>query len=196
MKRSIFIMMIFFLFISLSALGESQNEKGVQIQNNWSSVDDVLTKQKENVLVKKFTSNPIKIGFTSKEVQEVMGVPDRIDQEENIFYYRQSAIYFNDEWKVQSWDNRYGNLYTLAEIIKIKLGYHILEVFKEKGIPLRITKVDQSYRLEYCDEVIYVGSNWQVEAIQPILKINYKTDRDVMSLMEFIEEFNSYLKNH
>jgi len=149
-----------------------------------------------DIMVKKPTSGPIKIGYTSKEVQEVMGVPDRIDKEGLVYYYRQSPIYFNEDWEVQSWDNCYGNLDVLEEVKRIKLSSHILEVFEEMGFPLRITKVDDSYQLEYPEEIIYVGVRWQVEAIQTRRVVEYNQERSTMSLEDFLKEFDSYLAEH
>ncbi|MBN2394925.1 MAG: hypothetical protein JXC36_00495 [Candidatus Atribacteria bacterium] len=195
-KMFMIVLIFFFSFISLPTFGQLQNKEEASMKNNWSSVDDVISAQERNMYVKKSSSNLIGIGSTAKEVQEVMGVPDWIDEEEHVFYYRQAPIYFDHEWKVQSWDNRYGNLNVIAEKVKIKLGSHIVEVFNEKGIPLRITRVEQSYQLEYCDELIYVGSSWHVEAIQPTSDISYKTDRNAMSLLEFIKEFHDYLASN
>ena len=188
--------LVFFIFItgSFIALGQSQSKDETQTQKGWSSVDDVFIKPEADILVKKPVSGPIKIGFTVKEVREVMGIPHRIDEEEHIYYYRTSPIYFSDEWKVQSWDNRYGNLNVQNEIVKIELGSHILDVFKLKGFPLRMTKVDSGYHLEYPEEIIFIGEEWRVESIQAINEIEYQQiSRETMTLDEFLEEFEWFL---
>jgi|GEM_PF-1827970 len=191
--RLILFLVLLLMFIYLTVFSQPQTENVEQTQNGWSSVDDVFIKQEMDIMVKKPTSRPITIGYTSKEVQEVMGVPDRIDKEGLVYYYRQSPIYFNADWKVQSWDNCYGNLDVLEEVKRIKLSSHILEVFEERGFPLRITNVDHSYQLEYPEEIIYVGMRWQVEAIQPRQVVEYNHERATMSLEEFLKEFDSYL---
>lgn len=196
LKKSIVVLLILFIFGSLQTLGQPKTEDDGQTGIGWSSVDDVFIKQEKDIMIKKPMSGPIKIGFSSKEVQEVMGIPDRIDEEGHVFYYRHSPIFFNDEWEVQSWDNRYGNLNVLKEVKKISLGSHILEVFEENGIPLRITRIDNSYQLEYPDENIYIGEKWQVEAIHPRnIVVFQKSKRESMSMDEFLNEFESHLKS-
>jgi hypothetical protein len=192
-RKLIVVFLIFCIFGCFSSFGQSQTEDKGQTQKGWSSVDNVFIKPEMDILVKKPMTGPIKIGFTSKEVQEVMGVPDRIDEEGLVYYYRQSPIYFNEEWKVQSWDNRYGNLDVQDDVVQIKLGSHVLEVFKEKDFPLRITKVDHSYQLEYPDAMIFIGEGWQVEAIQDRNVVEYQQERVAMTLDEFLREFESYL---
>ena len=197
MQKSIRIMVIFLLFFILSSYSvfsqpPIENEK--EIKTGWSSVDDVFSKKEVNKLVKKPMTGPIKIGFTAKEVIEVMGIPDRLDEEGYIYYYRQSPIFFDNEWKVQSWDNRYGNLDILKENVKIAPGSHISEVFKEKGFPHRITKNGYSYNLEYPSVMIYVSDRWNVEAIQYKTKLAFKQERTNMGIEEFLEEFNNYLE--
>ena len=197
MQKTIRIMAIFLLFFilfSYSVFSQPQIENEKEIKTGWSSVDDVFSKKEVNKLVKKPMTGPIKIGFTAKEVREVMGIPDRLDEEGYIYYYRQSPIFFDKEWKVQSWDNRYGNLDILKETVKIAPGSHISEVFKEKGFPLRITKNGYSYNLEYPNVIIYVSDRWNVEAIQYKNKLEYKQDRTNMGIEEFLEEFNNYLE--
>ena len=191
--RLIVIFVALFVLGSLSVFGHSPTEKETKTQGGWSSVDNVFIKQEMDIMVKKPVSGPIKIGFTSKEAQVVLGVPDRIDEEGHTFYYRHSLIYFDNDWKVQSWDNRYGNLDVLEEVLKIKPGSHILEVFEKKGFPLSIKKVAHSYQLEYPDEMVYVGVKWQVEAIQPRRVVKYNKERVTMSLETFLEEFDKYL---
>ncbi len=196
LNRSIVVFLILFIFASLHAFGQSQSEDNGQTEMGWSSVDDVFIKPEKDIMIKKPISGPIKIGFSSTEVQEVMGIPNQIDEESHIYYYRHSPIFFNDEWEVQSWDNRYGNLNVLEEVKGISLGSHILEVFEENGIPLRITRIKKSYQLEYPDEIIYVGERWHVEAIQPRNIIVFqKSKRESMSMDEFLREFENHLKN-
>ena len=197
MQRAVRIMAVFLLFFilfSYSVFSQSQIENEKEIKDGWSSVDDVFSKREINQLVKKPMTGPIKIGFTAKEVREVMGIPDRLDEEGYIYYYRQSPIFFDNEWKVQSWDNRYGNLDILKETVKIAPGSPISEVFKEKGFPLRITKNGYSYYLEYPNVIIYVSDRWNVEAIQYKNKLAYKQERTNMGIEEFLEEFNNYLE--
>lgn len=154
------------MFSSTITYSNELAEKESKLLGGWSSLDQVFFRQDENLMVKKIGTGPIKIGFTVKEVQEVMGIPDKIDQKEYIFYYHHSAIYFGEDWRVKSWDNRYGNLKVLPEREEIKLGYHISKVFQEKGFPLSIKKIGESYELDYVEELIYLNQRWLVEAIQ------------------------------
>jgi hypothetical protein len=199
MQKTVRILAVFLLFFilpsySVFSISEIEIEDEKEIQTGWSSVDDIFSKKEINQLVIKPNTGPIKIGFTVKEVREVMGVPDSIDEEGHIYYYRQSPIFFDNEWKVQSWDNRYGNLDVLKEAVKIAPGSHVSEVFKEKGFPIRITKNGYSYQLEYPNEIIYVSNRWNMEAIQYRNIVEYKQDRANMEIEEFLEEFNNYLK--
>ncbi|MDD2352274.1 MAG: hypothetical protein WCV43_00690 [Candidatus Caldatribacteriota bacterium] len=185
------------LFLSFSAMTVfCQTEKTVtpELEYGWSSVDNVFSKVEINKLVKKPMAGPIKIGYTAKDVRGVMGIPDSIDEKGYIYYYRQSPIFFDDNWKVRSWDNKYGNLNILEDTIKIIPGSHISEVFKQKGFALQITKLDNSYRLEYPYEIIFINNNWKVEAIsdKQVRKIN--PNRDVMNLEDFLEEYRDYLR--
>lgn len=197
MQKAVRIMAIFLLFFILSSysvFSQSEIENEKEMKTGWSSVDDVFSKKEINKLVKKPMTGLIKIGFTAKEVREVMGIPDSIDEEGHIYYYRQSPIFFDNEWEVQSWDNRYGNLNVIRDTVKIIPGSHIAEVFKERGFPLRVRKIGNSYHLEYPDEVIYMNERWNVEAIQYKNKLEYKQDRTNMDIEEFLEEFNNYLE--
>ncbi|MFW6149223.1 MAG: hypothetical protein ACOC6D_05145 [Atribacterota bacterium] len=199
MQKAVRILAVFLLFFilpsySVFSISEIEIEDEKEIQAGWSSVDDIFSKKEINQLVIKPNTGPIKIGFTVKEVREVMGVPDSIDEEGNIYYYRQSPIFFDNEWKVQSWDNRYGNLDVLKEAVKIAPGSHVSEVFKEKGFPIRITKNGYSYKLEYPNEIIYVSNRWNVKVIQYRNIVEYKQDRANMEIEEFLEEYNNYLK--
>jgi len=104
--KVVFILFLFlFLFLSslpTSVFSQPQESNQEQTKFGWSSVDDVFSKNEVNKLVKKPMTGPIKIGFSVKEVREVMGIPDRIDEEGYAYYYRQSPIFFNNNWKVQS----------------------------------------------------------------------------------------------
>ncbi len=192
-KNRLFVFMIFFLLTSLSAFAQVEADDDTQIENSWSSVDNVFLNRDQDILVKKPISGPIKIGFSAKEVREVMGIPDRMDEEKRIYYYRTSPIYFNHDWKVQSWDNRYGNLKVADEVVTIRSGSHISEVFKEMGFPLRLKKIDHGYQLEYPDEVIYLNKNWLVVAVRLPYPILFCSERVTMSPEDFLEEFNHFL---
>jgi hypothetical protein len=194
MKIAFISLLLFSFFSSFSIFAQPQDNNQKEVQDSWSSTGDVFTKQDINKLIKKPMAGPIKIGFTAKEVREVMGVPDTMDEEGHVYYYRQSPIFFDKDWQVQSWDNRYGNLDVLPESVRIRPGSHISEVFKLNGFPLRITKIDGSYHLEYPGDIIYVSDNWEVEAIQDKQVVEYKSGRQDMNLEDFLEEFKNYLK--
>jgi len=76
----------------------------------FSSVDDVMTAVTINSIGKDPHAPPITIGSSVEDVIRVMGTPESIQISFKSFKYRNSTIYFDDDWKVQSWDNRYGNL--------------------------------------------------------------------------------------
>jgi len=196
MQKLIKMAIIFFLllsfFSSISVFSKTQDSDKETVQDGWSSIDNVFSNQEINKLIKKPMAGPIKIGFTAKEVREVMGIPDSIDEEKYIYYYRQSPIFFDLQWKVQSWDNRYGHLDAVQETVKITPGSHIAEVFKERGLPLRISKIDYSYQLEYPEDIIYISENWRVEAIWDKQVIEYNQNRESMRMEDFLEEFKNY----
>lgn len=200
MKKEINIT-IFIIALSMSILltipvySMEQSHKGTNQAGGWSSLDYVFYKQEQDLMVKKPGSGPIKIGFTVREVQEVMGVPDLIDEEGYTFYYHHSPIYFGTDWRVRSWDNRYGNLKVLPEVEEIKLGYHIWKVFQEKGFPLRIKKENNSYLLEYVDQLIYLNEMWLVEAIQTKDITEYEQNRANMDMEKYLQEFELFLKD-
>jgi hypothetical protein len=52
----------------------------------------------------------INIGSSVEDVIKAMGTPESIQISFRSFKYRNSTIFFDDDWKVQSWDNRYGDL--------------------------------------------------------------------------------------
>ena len=76
----------------------------------FSSVDDVMTAVTINSIGKDPNAPPITIGSSVEDVIRVMGTPESIQISFKSFKYRNSTVYFDDDWKVQSWDNRYGNL--------------------------------------------------------------------------------------
>jgi hypothetical protein len=76
----------------------------------FSSVDDVMTAVTINNIGKDPHAPPITIGSSVEDVIKAMGTPESIQISFKSFKYRNSTIYFDDDWKVQSWDNRYGNL--------------------------------------------------------------------------------------
>jgi hypothetical protein len=76
----------------------------------FSSVDDVMTAVTNNNIGKDPDAPPITIGSSVEDVIKAMGTPESIQISFKSFKYQNSTVYFNDDWKVQSWDNRYGNL--------------------------------------------------------------------------------------
>ena len=76
----------------------------------FSSVDDVITAVTINDIGKDPNAPPITIGSSVEDVIKAMGTPESIQISFKSFKYRNSTVYFDDDWKVQSWDNRYGNL--------------------------------------------------------------------------------------
>jgi len=76
----------------------------------FSSVDDVMTAVTINSIGKDPNAPPITIGSSAEDVIRAMGTPESIQISFKSFKYRNSIVYFDDDWKVQSWDNRYGNL--------------------------------------------------------------------------------------
>jgi len=76
----------------------------------FSSVDDVMTAVAINNIGKVPNAPPFTIGSSIEDVIRVMGTPESIDTSFKSYKYQNSTVYFDDDWKVQSWDNRYGNL--------------------------------------------------------------------------------------
>ncbi len=76
----------------------------------FSSVDDVMTAVIINSIGKDPNAPPITLGSSVEDVIRAMGTPESIQISFKSFKYRNSTVYFDDDWKVQSWDNRYGNL--------------------------------------------------------------------------------------
>ena len=100
----------------------------------FSSVDDVMTAVTINNIGKVPNAPPITIGSYIEDVIKVMGTPESIQISTRAFKYRYSTVYFDDDWKVQSWDNRYGNLKVSLENESIDIldigEYLIDEIFK------------------------------------------------------------------
>lgn len=82
----------------------------------FSSVDDVMTAVTINSIGKDPNAPPITISSSVEDVIRAMGTPASIQISFKSFKYRNSTVYFDDDWKVQSWDNRYGNLKISLEI--------------------------------------------------------------------------------
>jgi len=76
----------------------------------FSSVDDVMTAVTINNIGKDPNAPPVTIGSSVEDVIRAMGTPESIQISFKSFKYRNSTVYFDEDWKVQSWDNRYGNL--------------------------------------------------------------------------------------
>ncbi|MGB6606499.1 MAG: hypothetical protein WBF28_01655, partial [Atribacterota bacterium] len=100
----------------------------------FSSVDDVMTAVTINNIGKDLNAFPITIGSSVEDVISAMGTPESIQIPFKSFKYRNSTVYFDNDWKVQSWDNRYGNLKVSLEsknedIFDID-EYLINEIFK------------------------------------------------------------------
>ena len=100
----------------------------------FSSVDDVMTAVTINNIGKDLNAFPITIGSSVEDVISAMGTPESIQISFKSFKYRYSTVYFDDDWKVQSWDNRYGNLKVSLESKNediFDIGeYLINEIFK------------------------------------------------------------------
>ncbi len=100
----------------------------------FSSVDDVMTAVTINNIGKDLNAFPITIGSSVEDVIRAMGTPESIQISFKSFKYRNSTVYFDNDWKVQSWDNRYGNLKVSLESKNediFDIGeYLINEIFK------------------------------------------------------------------
>ncbi len=100
----------------------------------FSSVDDVMTAVTINNTGKDPNAPPIIIGSSVDDVIRAMGTPESIQIFFKSFKYRNSTICFDDDWKVQSWDNRYGNLKVSLEDESddiLNIGYYLIdEIFK------------------------------------------------------------------
>ena len=133
----------------------------------FSSVDNVAIAVTINNIGKIRNAPPITIGSSIEDVIKVMGLPESVQISSNTYKYRNSTIYFDDDCKVQSWDNRYGNL-------KVSLE-------GEKSIG--VLDID-----EYLIDDVFKVTNNDVKE-KPTILTNNKTVDDT------IEEFLQYLKN-
>jgi hypothetical protein len=111
---------------------------------------------------------PITIGSYIEDVIKVMGTPESIQISVRSFKYRYSTVYFDDDWKVQSWDNRYGNL-------KVSL---------ENQHCINVLDID-----EYLIDDIFKITNDNLNKKSTILPTN-------KSVGETIKAFQEYLKNN
>ena len=132
----------------------------------FSSVDDVMTAVTINNIGKDPHAPLITIDSSVEDVIKAMGTPESIKISFKSFKYRNSTIFFDDDWKVQSWDNRYGNL-------KVSLENQIGDI-------LDIGK--------YLIDEIFKITNDNLSEISNVLT----TDRDVENI---IKEFQELLKN-
>ena len=132
----------------------------------FSSVDDVMTAVTINNIGKDPNAPPIIIGSSVEDVIRAMGTPESIQISFKSFKYRNSTVCFDDDWKVQSWDNRYGNL-------KVSLE-------NKSGDILDIG--------EYLIDKIFKITNDNLSEISKVLT----TDKDVENI---IKEFQELLEN-
>jgi len=132
----------------------------------FSSVDDVMTAVTINNIGKDPNAPPIIIGSSVEDVIKAMGTPESIQISFKSFKYRNSTVYFDDDWKVQSWDNRYGNL-------KVSLENESGDIF-DIG--------------EYLIDRIFKITNDNLSEISKVLT----TDKDVENI---IKEFQELLEN-
>ena len=136
-------------------------------KNGFSSVDNVAIAVVTNNSGKVPNAPPITIGSSIEDVVKTMGLPESVQISSNAYKYRNSTVYFDDDCKVQSWDNRYGNL-------KVSL---------EGKKSINILDID-----EYLIDDVFKSINNDVKE-KPIILANKKT------VDETIEEFLQYLKN-
>jgi len=132
----------------------------------FSSVDDVMTAVTINNIGKDPNAPLITIGSSVEDVIGAMGTPESILISFKSFKYRNSTVYFDDDWKVQSWDNRYGNL-------KVSLENEIGDIL-DIG--------------EYLIDAIFKITNDNLSEISKVLT----TDKDVENI---IKEFQEFLEN-
>jgi len=133
----------------------------------FSSVDDVMTAVTINNIGKDPNAPPITIGSSVEDVIGAMGTPESIQISFKSFKYRNSTVYFDDDWKVQSWDNRYGNL-------KVSLENE--------------SRIDILDTGEYLIDVIFKITNDNLSEISKKLP----TDKAVEII---IKEFQEFLEN-
>ena len=132
----------------------------------FSSVDDVMTAVNINNIGKDPNAPLITIGSSIEDVIGAMGTPESIQISFKSFKYRNATVCFDDDWKVQSWDNRYGNL-------KVSLE-------NENDDILDIS--------EYLIDAIFKITNDNLSKISKVLT----TDKDVEKI---IKEFQKLLEN-
>jgi len=132
----------------------------------FSSVDDVMTAVNINNIGKDPNAPLITIGSSIEDVIGAMGTPESIQISFKSFKYRNATVCFDDDWKVQSWDNRYGNL-------KVSLE-------NENDDILDIS--------EYLIDAIFKITNDNLSEISKVLT----TDKDVENI---IKEFQEFLEN-
>jgi len=133
----------------------------------FSSVDNVAIAVTISNIGKVRNAPPITIGSSIEDVIKALGLPESVQISSNAYRYRNSTIYFDDDCKVQSWDNRYGNL-------KVSLE-------GEKSID--VSDTDECL----IDDVFKIINNDVKE--KPAILTNNKTVDDTM------EEFLQYLKD-
>jgi len=132
----------------------------------FSSVDDVMTAVNINNIGKDPNAPLITIGSSVEDVIGAMGTPESIQISFKSFKYRNSTVCFDDDWKVQSWDNRYGNLKVSLE----NENDDILDIG------------------EYLIDAIFKITNDNLSEISKVLT----TDKDVEDI---IKEFQEFLEN-
>ena len=141
--------------------------KGNMKKIGFSSVDNVAIAVTINNIGKVRNAPPITIGSSIEDVIKVMGLPESVQISSKAYKYHNSTIYFDDNCKVQSWDNRYGNL----------------EVSLEDEKSIDILDID-----EYLIDDVFKVVNNDVEE-KPTISTNNKTVDDT------IKEFLQYLKD-
>ncbi len=132
----------------------------------FSSVDDVMTAVNINNIGKDPNAPLITIGSSVEDVIGTMGTPESIQISFKSFKYRNATVCFDDDWKVQSWDNRYGNLKVSLE----NENDDILDIG------------------EYLIDAIFKITNDNLSEISKVLT----TDKDVENI---IKEFQEFLEN-
>ena len=83
----------------------------------FSSIDDVHTAVAINDVGKVPNALPVTIGSSVEDVISAMGTPESIQRLPNAFKYRYSYVYFDNDWKVQSWTNKGHLKVTLEKIV-------------------------------------------------------------------------------
>ena len=134
----------------------------------FSSIDNVSIAVTINNIGKVRNAPPITIGSSIEDVIKVMGLPDSVQISSKAYKYRNSTVYFDDDCKVQSWDNRYGNL-------KVSL---------ENKNSTDVSDIDK-----YLNDNIYEFANDNPNEESTTLS----TDK---SVGETIKAFQEYLKNN